>query len=111
MSGEKDGGLAGRVAAADENDQGALTEPCLIGTSGIVDSRALVPRATLNPEAAVLRAGGNQKAFGGNGLTPFQIQDRVTLVEYQTIHSRGDRQLSAEFICLEHCAAGQFTSG
>ena len=72
MSSEKHRGLAGGIAAAHEHYLGALAELCLVGRRGVVDSRALEPRATLDPEPAVLRAGGYQQALGGKRLAPLQ---------------------------------------
>ena len=63
------------------------------------------------PEPAVLRAGGDQQAFGGDGLAAVQVQDGVGLLELQARHRRGDRQMGAELVGLEYRAAGQLAAG
>ena len=65
VPGEKDGGLAGGVAAAHDHHAGTPAQLRLGGRRGVVDAGPFESLATLDAQPAVLRPGGDQQALGG----------------------------------------------
>src|SRR5882724_1643217 len=111
LAGEEDRGLAGGVAAADHHHLRSPAERRLVQGRGVVDAGALELRAAFGPQPAVLGAGCDQQALGGDRLAALELQHRVGVDEGQADDRRGHGQARPELVGLEDGALRQLAAG
>ena len=83
LAGEEDGGLAGRVAAADDHHLRPAAHLRLDRRRGVVDAAALEPLAALDAQQAVVGPGGDQQALAVTVSPPSRWSTACTVVERQ----------------------------
>ena len=109
--GQKDGGLAGRVAAADDDDFLVLTKLRFQVGRGVIDAGAQEARQVFDFQRPVLRAAGDQHNVGTYRAAFRQIHHVRPPLAVQCYRLRGDTERGAEFLRLRQRAPGQRQTG
>ena len=108
---EENGGLAGRIAATDDDDFLVLAQFRLEVGRGVIDSRADEFRQVGNARVAIFRARCNDDGTGLHHAAVRQFQRVRPAFAEQTRGMAGDVDVGAELLCLYQCAAGQRHAG
>src|SRR6266849_471082 len=105
--GEKYGGLARRIAAADDDNLLAVTELGFEMGSGVVDPRADEARRIVDAQFPVLSARGDDHGPREDAAAIGQ-HDRIRpMLAAQLLDLAGDIDAGAEFLGLHERAAGE----
>ena len=110
-AGEKHGGLAGRVAAADDHHLLAGAQARLHGGGGVVDAAALEALVAGHRELAVARPGGDDDGAAADLLAVVEAQRVGRLVAVDADDAARDGEPGAELLRLDLGAAGQGLAG
>src|SRR4029077_4526010 len=111
LGGEKDDGLAGGIAATDDDHVRSRTHLRFDGSCSVVDPAAFELRAAFDVEDAVVGSGGDQQALARDRLAAFDVHHRVNVCEVQAGNGWGYGQARAEFVGLHDGALRQLAAG